>query len=180
MIKNLIMSIMVMSAANAGTDSITSNLDKIYAGMGYTSVINTDIVINGQLQSDKDAGTIIAGYQISEFVAAEGRYSFVSTTTDSFTFAEVSGNNWGVYIKPQLKIQEAFKIYALLGYGDIGYLEDSAGGQYGLGASYTIQNDLEIFVDWVNGFTGETGSLQDSITKDGSIDSITIGAICHW
>ena len=62
------------------------------------------------------------------------------------------------FIKPQYPVTVAFKVYALLGFG--GVTMDSVNGsnvdvddndfQWGLGASYTFMENIEVFIDYTS------------------------------
>ncbi len=117
-----------------------------------------------------DSFMLQAGYKINPYIAVEGRYWFVSSgdwadgTTPTPSF---DTDSWGIYIKPMYPVTDAFDVYALLGYGDTdpevggqgpGY--DTDGFQWGLGASYDINSNFAVFVDYVNLYD-DTNSGED-------------------
>jgi len=113
------------------------------------------------------------GYKINPYIAVEGRYWFVSsddwadgsTPTDSF-----DTDSWGIYIKPMYPVTDAFDVYALLGYGDtdpkVGDWTpkgNTDGFQWGLGASYDINSNFAVFVDYVNLYDGTNDGVDIKI-----------------
>ncbi len=111
-----------------------------------------------------------AGYNINEFVAVEGRYWFGVSKTVGYgdlegylASVDASVDSWGIYVKPQYPVNEAFKIYGLLGYASNEYdidlkvadLTVSAGEtldgfSWGLGAAYAVTDSIDVFADYVN------------------------------
>ena len=105
-----------------------------------------------------------AGYKINPYIAVEGRYWFVSSDTWDGGPEEFDTDSWGIYIKPMYPVTDAFDIYALLGYGDTspeiggsGPDYDTDGFQWGLGASYDINANFAVFVDYVNLYDDTNG-----------------------
>jgi len=142
-----------------------------YLGLAYgMGEWNYDRV-NGNDDGTFDFDTIIlqAGYNFNKYIAVEGRYWFGLDTSDTFAngdSGEVNIDAWGIYVKPQYPVTEAFKIYGLLGYASISSLEwknNNGGGagdytdqynydgfSWGLGAGYTFTDNIEVFVDYVS------------------------------
>ena len=125
-----------------------------YVGAGY-SYIDTDLVFGDFIADDGfNAGTILAGYNFNKYVALEGRYTF-SADVDfdgAETYADISSDVWGIYVKPQYPVTENFKVYGLLGYGETEVLDDTGSFQYGLGGSYAATASVEVFGDWVRAY----------------------------
>jgi len=108
---------------------------------------------------------IQAGYDFNKYIAVEGRYWFgldedfvVGPVNINYgTPANYSQNfdTWGIYVKPQYPVTDAFKIYALLGYAntDAGnaFQDTTADGfSWGLGAAYSFTENFSIFIDYVD------------------------------
>ncbi|BAF73229.1 outer membrane protein [Sulfurovum sp. NBC37-1] len=109
---------------------------------------------------------IQAGYNFNDYIAVEGRYWFGMSETINYTFVgnqDTTIDAWGIYVKPQYPVTDAFNIYALLGYGSadlsidnvagtgLDYVSDSVDGfSWGLGASYEVTENVAFFVDYVN------------------------------
>ena len=131
-----------------------------YLGLGFgQSYVNNDFT-NEKITNN--TVMLQAGYQYNEYVALEGRYTFGFNTdynsgiTGNF-FNDYNGDysSWGLYVKPMYPIGD-FNIYALLGYGGV-KLDDLVlgdayedGFQWGLGASYTINENFSVFADYVS------------------------------
>jgi len=105
--------------------------------------------------TEDDTGDILlmVGYEFNQYIGVEGRYM-----TSEFGEDALTRDSWGVYVKPQYPVTEAFTLYALLGYGGLnvetnglalGSLDDT-GFQWGLGASYDLNVHFSIFFDYVN------------------------------
>jgi len=123
------------------------------------------------LDDNFSAVMLQAGYNFNEYIAIEGRYWFGLSSTVHYGHTnsalqdkDTSIDAWGIYVKPQYPVTEAFSVYALLGYGgadinidnvpsNIGlqYADDSVDGfSWGLGASYAVTDNVSLFVDYVS------------------------------
>jgi len=112
-----------------------------------------------------------AGYNFNQYIAIEGRYWFGLSSSVHYSNVylplkdrDTSIDAWGIYIKPQYPITEDFSVYALLGYGggdiDIDNVPTNVGLQYaddkidgfswGLGVSYSMTDNISLFVDYIN------------------------------
>jgi len=113
-----------------------------------------------------------AGYNFNKYIALEGRYWFGLSSTihydkvnpQLFNDKDTSLDAWGIYLKPQYPITEVINVYALLGYGggdinidnvpaNVGlqYVADNVDGfSWGLGASYSVTENISLFVDYVS------------------------------
>jgi opacity protein-like surface antigen len=124
-----------------------------------------------------DAFMFQAGYKVNPYIAVEGRYWWGSS--DDFAPGEsVEVDAWGIYVKPMYPVTDSFDIYALLGYGDTDPSSnqdsswptyDTDGFQWGLGASYDINSNIAVFVDYTNLYD----DTQDG--EDMTIDSWNFG-----
>ncbi len=151
-----------------------SELSGFYAGAGY-SYVDNDLGIAGvNLTEHQNGLTILGGYNINEYVAVEGRYTFADST-DFANIIDVDGDLWGIYVKPQYNISNDIKVYALLGYGDVKSIDNGDGFQYGLGLAYGITKNVEIFGDWIRAYDDDLFSNDDAVAN-GTIDVFTIGA----
>jgi len=157
----------------------------LYAGLGIAALSTRDKTLNFfDAESGQDrTGNIVflGGYEFNDYIALEGRYSMYLTHEHV-----INTDVWGIYAKPQYPVNEDIKVYALLGYGGVevdpvdGYAPffaaDDKGFQWGLGASYDIDEDFTLFVDYMNiatdidadAFFGNTDAKVD-------VDTITIG-----
>lgn len=122
--------------------------------------------------------TFLAGYEFNPYVAVEGRYSTYIAKEDF-----LNNDFWGVYLKPQYPVNEDFKVYALLGFG--GMMVDGVGGadidvddtgfQWGLGASYSVAEDMAVFVDYVNIASDMGANSWNGTTAEIDAAAITVG-----
>jgi len=84
-----------------------------------------------------------------------GRYWFGLDEDFGVLPNEVNIDTWGIYVKPQYPVTEAFNVYALLGYANTDQgnaFEDTTldGFSWGLGASYAFTENVSVFIDYVN------------------------------
>ncbi len=153
-----------------------------YVGLGY-SYIKTNVKEAGDPEFDitGDAIGILAGYNFNQYIAVEGRYG---TTFGDITYEDESGSmdtsgdmtNWGIYLKPMYPMGE-LTLYGLLGYGeltidDAGSEESDGGLQWGLGASYAVNDNVGVFVDYTRLYDD---SGFDSNNVDVVAESINVG-----
>ena len=138
---------------------IEPEVSSFYVGLGLSSVStgNSHLSLgffDDQLGEDDTGNVLImAGYDFNPYVAVEGRYM-----TSVWGENEFTNDSWGIYVKPQYPVTQAFTLYALLGYGGLnvettgltlGKLDDT-GFQWGVGASYDLNVHFSIFIDYVN------------------------------
>jgi len=130
--------------------------------------------VTGTADADWNAVMLQAGYQFNPYLAVEGRYwTNVGTGDQEGTLVfegfedspyVMSGDApdidaWGIYLKPMLPVGESFNVYALLGYGNVEIANmDESGFQWGAGASYSISDNLSLFVDYVSLYDDATTS----------------------
>ncbi len=149
---------------------------------------------------DNDHSEIMiqAGYNFNEYIAVEGRYWFgISDDSILNDAAESSVDAWGIYVKPQYPVTEAFNIYALLGYGAAEYSwtvndangwsntwsDDSVDGfSWGLGASYAFTDNVAVFVDYVSIYNDDENYFNtvDDIDLDRTIDTWNFGVTYNF
>jgi hypothetical protein len=151
------------------TVEVQPALSGFYVGAGYSYLANDLDLYGVNLSEGQNAGTILAGYNINEYVAVEGRYTFTASTDFADTVM-VDGDTWGLFVKPQYNVSNDVKVYALLGYGDVKTVDDGEGFQYGLGGAFSVTRNVEVFGDWVRAY-------DDDITDfaDATVDQFTVG-----
>jgi len=163
-----------------------------YLGLAYGAA-NIDsqetISIPGQgvitpNSEDIDYGTIMlqAGYNFNPYIAVEGRY-WIGLEEDFGNFGDtLTLDTWGLYVKPQYPVTEAFNIYALLGYASSDLTVDFPGGSFtpdydldgfswGVGAAYSFTESVEFFIDYTSlyddtntvAFVGGSSEIEDTI-----------------
>ena len=126
--------------------------------------------------------TFQGGYEFNPYIAVEGRYT---TTFAKEDYVEMDG--WSLFVKPQYPVNENFTIYALLGYGNVnldssGNLPvdvDESGFQWGIGASYDVVGDIEIFFDYTMLANGAEGIYWNGDTS-ADVDAFTLGVTYHF
>ncbi len=158
-----------------------------YVGAGY-SILNYNEVYNDGVTADVDLQglTVIAGYQFNSYISLEGRYTKDVGGSDedwsdgrSRTDIENEMSNLALYVKPSYQI-DSFKLYALLGYGQMSYQyketaeQKDSGFQWGLGASYSFYDNVSIFVDYTKLYD-DTGLDNYIADVDYEADAWTFG-----
>jgi len=103
------------------------------------------------------AGMIMAGYQINDNFAIEGRFtsSLDDVKYDGNDIADYDLTNAAIYAKVMYPIEDVVTAYALLGYGET-TVEDqnlndeykSDGLQWGVGAAYKVNKNVSVFADY--------------------------------
>ena len=153
-----------------------SSDNQFYVGLGYSYVSMDNDTINDDITGN--AVTLLAGYTFYPYLGIEARY----TTTVSDLDVYGTDRNWDIsnialYLKPQYAYDQV-TVYGLLGYGEVtldnGPSHSEDGFQWGLGASYAVADNVDLFVDYTrlyddNGFDSFVGN--DDIT----IDSVNVG-----
>jgi len=191
--KILLSSVLIFSALNAGgyivNDGPTIPVKEsvlatgnFYIGGALSLVSARENCVDLNFFSDKNAQDrlanimLLAGYNFNKYVAVEGR---VSTTIANKDFAKLT--SLSLFLKPQYPVTKELNIYALLGYGHV-KLDNNNGSnvdvskstfQWGLGASYNIDNNWAVFADYTNLGNNISGTMLNSNEAD--IDSINVG-----
>jgi len=193
---------------------VVASTGNFYIGLAY-GYLNTQSTVDytppgrgtlsyTALDDDFSEVMIQAGYNFNEYIAVEGRYWFgMSSTINYNNIAPGLGDQdttidaWGIYVKPQYPVTEAFNIYALLGYGgadvtidNVGgtglqYVSDSVDGfSWGLGASYAITDNVSLFVDYVSIYDDSNDyynpSTGYSYNVDDTIDTWNFGVTYNF
>ncbi|MCF6243463.1 MAG: porin family protein [Sulfurovum sp.] len=177
----------VVIPAIADTDTSVSGF---YVGIGasVSSTREGDVTFfDEEVGQDRtfDA-SVLAGYEINEYVAIEGRYQMSVSEED--TIDSNSKKSWGIFVKPQYYVTSDFKVYGLLGYGGFNLsLTNKTGGkstvvdlestglQWGLGLSYEVYENISIYVDYLNLVRDIRMPTFINKNVDVSSDTITIG-----
>ncbi|BDY11838.1 porin family protein [Hydrogenimonas cancrithermarum] len=156
------------TVANAGDGNVereetmsarTAQTRPFYVGIG----VGQGFVYDDTTDEEMKSRTLLlqAGYQYNRYFALEGRYTYGFTmsydpgrTNNSSSDYDGDFWSWGIYLKPSYPI-DRFSLYALLGYGGV-MLESLEGGdayesgfQWGVGAAYSISENLSFFADYV-------------------------------
>ena len=179
-----------------------------YLGLAYgllgmeSSVTETlpggaEISIDNDLDEDFSEIMIQAGYEFNDYIAVEGRYWF-GLDEDIDYGSRLGVNNtsidaWGIYVKPQYPVTEAFNIYALLGYGaaeaDVtlpgaDYQSDSVDGfSWGIGAGYSFTENIAVFVDYVSIYDDNEEYVNlrgNNVDVDKTIDTWNFGVTYNF
>ena len=129
---------------------------------------------------------ILAGYNVNKYIAIEGRYWFgAAKDIAAFGSGNTSIDAWGIYAKPMYPVTDQFNVYALLGYGsadmtvkepNADYLtDDNDGFSWGFGASYDVNNNVAVFVDFVRNFDDTITYSSVPADVDRTVDTWNIG-----
>ncbi|NOR56295.1 MAG: outer membrane beta-barrel protein [Sulfurovum sp.] len=182
----------VSGLAYAGGDYIEAEPIPIpavdYSAFYIGAGVGQGVVNNDQSQEEMTSTTLMlqAGYQYNQYVALEGRYTFgFNMDYDSGITRNISDDYdgdfsaWGIYVKPMYPIGN-FSLYALLGYGGVSLdsleLGDAyeSGFQWGLGASYTFEESIVVFADYVQLYDDEGFDYRATL-EDVDADTWNIG-----
>ncbi len=129
-----------------------------------------------------------AGYKINQYLALESRlwsvfgdidYTSINTVRDISGSIDSDGENvWGFYVKPMYPVTDKLDIYSLLGYVHFNedFLDES-GFSWGLGASYSIADNISVFADYVRLYTDTKNEtvLGNNLAFDMMIDTLNFG-----
>lgn len=163
-------------------------LSPFYVGVG---VGQADVNNKTSLEKwESNTFVLQAGYRFNPYVAVEGRYSFgfnmdysrgITTGIDIVTGLPLDNDfsSWGLYVKPSYPIGD-LSLYALLGFGGV-QLSNINGGdayedgfQWGLGVSYSVTEQISVFVDYV-ALYDDTGFDYVGTAAKWDADTWTIG-----
>lgn len=157
-----------------------------YVGLGFqalsTGTGSMDFFNNNSERDRTGNLLVLVGYEFNPYIALEGRYSTYVFDEDS-----INSDTWGIYAKPQYPVNEDWNVYALLGYGgmtvdgvDGANIDvDDTGFQWGLGASYSVAEDISIFLDYVS-VANDMGGTWNGTATDIDADAITAGVTYNF
>ena len=164
-------------------------LTGFYLGGSYAYADNevTARYVEEGIEGTNNSFGLIAGYNVNEYFAVEGRYSFLAEDDYAFRQAnvvvenvgEVDGSVWAIFLKPQYPVTPEFKVYGLLGYGettltaDEDIVSEEGAFQYGLGGAYSVTRNVEVFADWTRALDDEFAT--DGFDLEGVSDLYTVG-----
>ncbi|NPA27712.1 MAG: porin family protein [Epsilonproteobacteria bacterium] len=158
--------------------------NNFYVGGGLSFVSAREADVDLDFFDDKDGQDLLlnvmllAGYNFNKYFSVEAR---ASTSIAQKDFTKLT--SFSLFAKPQYPVTENLTLYALLGYGYV-KLDDYDGSnvdvsegafQWGLGASYDINNKWSVFVDYTSLGKDVDGTILTSNEAD--IDSINVGVI---
>jgi opacity protein-like surface antigen len=174
------------------------NVGGLYAALGivYNRTYGTDSAwFSEAVSQDQTIGISASlGYEINKYLAVEGRISKSFYTED---YADLT--TYSIFLKPQYPVSDEMKVYALLGYGlvqvdaengvaaatpGVNILDDN-GFQWGIGLSYALNKDLDMFIDYTSLMLDANinNALQSTSTttyNQLSVDAVTAGMIYHF
>jgi opacity protein-like surface antigen len=186
-----------------------AKLDGFYAGAGLSAVtlnysdVSRDFfsIVDGQDRLGNV--TLVAGYDVNEYVGVEGRYTFPLQDEDVIEM----DSGWSLFVKPMYKFdgddgrangENYFAVYGLLGFGGVSFQGvnqvpgevDETGFQWGLGLSYTIrracdqeeyryEDDWTLFADYTNLGNDMEGLFYEGYGKLDS-EALTVGVSYHF
>jgi len=159
-----------------------------YAGLGLAAIStygNKLKWFNEQTGQDRTGAIVgILGYQFMPNFAVEGRLSY-GGIENGFT----KNLNASLFLKPSYNITNEISIYGLLGFGWVkidgnngyGDIANTVSPQLGLGASYKIKKNVDIFADYTWLLHNKSAK---TVMPDGSTDvsheAFTAGLIYHF
>jgi len=154
-----------------------------YVGMGLSAVSTRDAAVSLDIFDGKPGqdrlgnATFQLGYNFNPYMAVEGRFT---TTFIKEDYVDMYG--WSLFAKPQYPVTKVFKVYGFLGYGGVtmdgvnnGVVDvDDTGFQWGLGASYTVIDNVDLFFDYTSLAKDMDGTYGASATQ-ADADAFTLG-----
>ena len=168
-----------------------------YVGAGLVANLTyvDDSSFFGEEDGQERAGGLglIVGYNFNQYIAIEGRF-----TATLFDEDALETTTYSIFAKPQYPVTEAFKIYGLLGFGGVNVdttsdltgvfrpanvnvnLVDETDFQWGLGASYAVTEEVEIFLDYTSLLNGadidaRIYAWDPKFYSEINVDAITLG-----
>jgi hypothetical protein len=162
-----------------------SSQAKVCGGCEYDKINQTttqapDKVIKwGGTSESTSTGMALAGVEINDFLSIEGRLTKAISDYEVPDHQPISFFNAAIYLKPQYKLEMA-TVYGMIGYGYssidfMGKNTSSMGFQYGIGASYDVNDELSVFADYTKLYDG--GDKISEATTMGSVSSLNAGVI---
>ena len=122
----------------------------IYGGLGL-GVGLEKFEQNGNNDNNSLDLSLIAGYNINSYIAAESR-AIISIANDN----SIDYKKFSIFLKPQYEIYKDFKLYSLIGFGKVKAnsinsnktYSSKTSAQLGFGANYNIGKNFTIFADY--------------------------------
>ena len=150
-----------------------------YDKLNQTSSKAPDKILNWGGSDDATTGMILAGAEVNDYLAIEGRITKAISDYEIKDHKPISYTNAAIYLKPQAKFED-FTVYGLLGYGIssidfMGKNTKTNGFQYGAGGSYDIDDQITAFVDYTQ-LMGKSKKISEATTL-GSLSSVNAGII---
>lgn len=135
--------------------SVSAHAEGGYWGVGL-SAMQVEDEVGDSIEPTNVYGHV--GYDFNEHFGVEGQGSF--TLIDD----SLGGVDWftsvvGVYVKGAVPVSDRVKLYVLGGFssveiiGDFGFgtfSDDESGTSYGVGADFTLNDDMDVFVRYMN------------------------------
>ncbi len=121
---------------------------------------------------------LLGGYDFNKYVSIEGRASVSIAGED---YAKLK--SFSLFVKPKYPLNDKITLYGLLGFGYVKLDNKNrsnvdvskASFQWGLGASYNINNKWSVFADYTSLANDVSGKFLRS--KKADVDSINIGLL---
>lgn len=152
--------------------------NSFYLGLGYTYMNMSNTTLEANTIGHGMTGVV--GYKFLDYLAVEGRYSTtVTDVDDNGVDKEWTMSNMSIFLKPQYTF-DPVTIYGLVGYGQFTLAHDNdadvsvAGLQWGAGASVSIIDNLDIFVDYTR-LHDDVGIDTYIPTNDMIVGTINVG-----
>ena len=173
--------------ALAETEPIKVPIDdsSFYIGAGVSSFVLDDDTTAEELSTN--TSLVIVGYSYNPYIAIEGRYYkglgdidySAGDTQSPDAVYDSDFSNIALFLKASYPVSD-MQVYALLGYGQL-ELTNIAGSdrvekslQYGLGMSYKVSDNVELFTDWLRAYD-DKGFDGRAKNDDISIDLVSMG-----
>lgn len=167
---------------------ISSTPSQFYGGLGLIATSTYGHKLNWfsqKLGQDRIGGVLaLLGYQFAPNLAVEGRASYVFISPHFSKSTNIS-----LFLKPSYNVTDKIALYGLLGfgwskidgYGGHGNIAKNISPQIGLGASYKVKQNIDIFADYTWLLHNKTAitAMPDGSTKV-SHEAVTVGAIYHF
>ncbi len=172
----------VTTVESASTALLLATFHKYYIGGALTLAVtrksSVDLnVFKEKIGQDRLANiTLLGGYNYNPYLSFELR---LTTTIAKKNFSKYSGISF--FVKPKYSINEKLDIYALLGLGYVklsganGYYVNvkKTAFQWGVGASYKVQDNTSLFVDYTSLGRDLKGTMLNE--KKANVDALNVG-----
>jgi opacity protein-like surface antigen len=167
------------------TPVVIESTGNFYMGIAY-GYIKAEEKLNSikWLDDSFDDLMLQAGYNFNQYVALEARY-WIGISDVSIAGGDVSLDSFGIYVKPQYPVTQELNLYGLLGYATSEFDGSTVNGDnldgfsWGLGASYDVTDNIELFVDYT--YLYDDTSVSALGTKyDDSIDAVNFGVTYNF